>query len=258
MIGIYEIISPSGRIYIGQSVDVYSRWEYYRRGHCKYQPKLYYSFNKYGWENHYKNIIEECSIEHLDEREIHWKQHYIDQLGWGKVLFCEIYDKGGGNKSETTRQKMSLAHKNKTKTPEHKNNISLGKKLFFLDENRSKYFREKVSKTHKGKKITETTKIKMSKANKGKIISQETRLKIGEKQRGRKLSEEAKLKIGKANKGSIKPKSKEACIKISNNLKKPIVQYDLKGKFIKEWDSAKDAGDALNVSSKDIKKPVSK
>jgi hypothetical protein len=92
----------------------------------------------------------------------------------------------------------------------------------------------------------------MSKANKGKIISQETRLKIGEKQRGRKLSEEAKLKIGKANKGSIKPKSKEACIKISNNLKKPIVQYDLKGKFIKEWDSAKDAGDVLNVSSKDI------
>ena len=37
-----------------------------------------------------------------------------------------------------------------------------------------------------------------------------------------------------------------------DNLKKPIIQYDLKGNFIKEWESASDAGEKLNIFSSTI------
>lgn len=61
MIGIYKITSPSGRIYIGQSKDLNRR----ERDYQKYikdsnsQVKLLASINKYNWENHIFEIIEE-------------------------------------------------------------------------------------------------------------------------------------------------------------------------------------------------------
>ena len=72
MIGIYKIQSPVGKIYIGQSTDIKKRWEYYKRLACKKQPKLYNSLNKYGSDNHIFEVIEECNIDQLDEREIYW------------------------------------------------------------------------------------------------------------------------------------------------------------------------------------------
>ena len=40
--------------------------------HCKEQRKIYYSLKKYGVENHEFEIIEECVIEQLNEREKYW------------------------------------------------------------------------------------------------------------------------------------------------------------------------------------------
>jgi group I intron endonuclease len=76
MIGIYKITSPSGKIYIGQSINIEERWE---KGH-KYNSgsgkKLKNSFKKYGWENHIKEILEECPIEELSNRETYWIGYY--------------------------------------------------------------------------------------------------------------------------------------------------------------------------------------
>jgi len=80
IIGIYKITSPSGKIYIGQSIDIYNRWI---KGH-KYSnsrkigvgKKLKNSYIKYGHENHKFEIIEECSTEQLNEREIYWINFY--------------------------------------------------------------------------------------------------------------------------------------------------------------------------------------
>ena len=64
MVGIYKITSPSGRIYIGQSKDLNRR----ERDYQKYikdsnsQVKLLASINKYNWENHIFEIIEECEF----------------------------------------------------------------------------------------------------------------------------------------------------------------------------------------------------
>ena len=76
MVGIYKIISPTGKIYIGQSVNIERRFKEYKTFQCKQQPKIYNSLKKYGPENHIFEILKECSIEQLTEQEIYWKQYY--------------------------------------------------------------------------------------------------------------------------------------------------------------------------------------
>ena len=62
MIGIYKITNPKGKVYIGQSTNIVERWE---KGH-KYGSgcgtKLKNSFNKYGWKEHKKEIIEDFEM----------------------------------------------------------------------------------------------------------------------------------------------------------------------------------------------------
>lgn len=71
--GIYKITSPTGRIYIGQSVDIYRRWlSYFSPKKCKAQVRLYNSLMKYGVENHKFEIIELCDKSELNSREIFW------------------------------------------------------------------------------------------------------------------------------------------------------------------------------------------
>jgi group I intron endonuclease len=73
MIGIYKITSPSNKVYIGQSIDINRRFNEYKKLQCSQSTKLYNSLQKYGVENHQFEIIEECTIEQLNEHE----EHYI-------------------------------------------------------------------------------------------------------------------------------------------------------------------------------------
>lgn len=154
-IGIYKITSPTNRVYIGQSTNIQNRWSRnYNSLSCKKQIKLYNSLFKHGIINHDFEIIEECTIEQLDEREIYWKQYYLNQLGWSKMMFCKLIDGKGGYMSDETKQKISLANKG------NKNRI--GVKM-------SKGQKNKMSKSHKGKILSLETKQKISNSNKGKI-----------------------------------------------------------------------------------------
>lgn len=124
IVGIYRIISPTGKIYVGQSINIEKRWKAYKRLNCKNQIKLYNSLKKYNPENHIFEVIEKCSLEYLNERETFWKIYYLEQnnQNWNKVLFCELYDKGGP-KSEVTKKKISKSSLGKAKSQQHKNNI---------------------------------------------------------------------------------------------------------------------------------------
>jgi len=75
-IGIYKLENPKGAVYVGQSVDIDARYVKYRRMACKGQKKLYASLNKYGFEAHKFEIIEECSVEMLNDRERYWQDFY--------------------------------------------------------------------------------------------------------------------------------------------------------------------------------------
>jgi len=123
-IGIYKILSPNDRIYIGQSVNIEERWRKYKKLNCKRQPKLYNSLKKYSPENHIFEIIEECSLEQLNEREIYWKQQY-DSVNKG--LNCELFDIGQGYRSDEVKKKISNSLKGKKKSKEHCSNLSKSK-----------------------------------------------------------------------------------------------------------------------------------
>ena len=158
MVGIYKITNPNGKVYIGQTQDIEIRWKYsYYNLTCKQQPKLYNSLKKYGIKNHIFEVIEECSLEQLDKQEIFYKQQIIDKFGWKKTLFCNIYDSGGGPKSE-----------------EH---------------------RKKIGKSNLGKKHSEETKLKMSLKANGRKYSDESKQKMSISKQGKKFSEDKKLNM---------------------------------------------------------------
>ena len=76
MVGIYKITNQiNQKTYIGQSNDIERRFSQHK---SPYEQKrfsekpLYKAFAKYGIENFTFEIIEECSVELLNEREKYW------------------------------------------------------------------------------------------------------------------------------------------------------------------------------------------
>ena len=108
MIGIYKIPTPKGKIYVGQSINIERRFKEYKTLKCSQQPKIYYSLKKYGQENHIFEIVEECVLEQLNEKEKYYKLFYnsIDE-----GLNCELYDNGVGPRSQEVKDKISKFHK---------------------------------------------------------------------------------------------------------------------------------------------------
>jgi group I intron endonuclease len=106
MIGIYKITSPSGKIYIGSSIDIKYRIKYYKNLCCQGQVKLYNSLKKYGWHKHKFEIVTECSVEELYLLERTYGEMFdvLSKNGLNLIL-----PKVGENKvgvSEETRERM--------------------------------------------------------------------------------------------------------------------------------------------------------
>jgi group I intron endonuclease len=72
MVTIYKITSPSGRIYIGQTLNLKRRLQEYKRLKCTAQKLLYASLLKYGFDNHIVEVIEIVSLDQADLKEIHY------------------------------------------------------------------------------------------------------------------------------------------------------------------------------------------
>lgn len=151
--GIYKITSPTGRIYIGQSVDVHHRFKTYKRMYVKNegQTKLHRSFKKHGVENHTFEIIEECSEEGLNCRERYWQDFY-DVLNGG--LNCRLTKVGdrSGKVSAETLSKMSEA--------------SMGNQ-HWLDKNHTQETKDKIRAANTGRRYSE--EVNKSKGRKGSI-----------------------------------------------------------------------------------------
>lgn len=120
--GIYKVTSPSGRVYIGQSVNIENRFKEYRTvsGCCK-QRRLYASFKKYGPKQHLLEVVEQCKEDSLLERERYWQDFYnvLSENG----LNCRLtgYKDKVGRHSQDSIAKMRIAQGGK-------NNPNYGKR----------------------------------------------------------------------------------------------------------------------------------
>ena len=154
-IGIYKITSPTNKVYIGQSINIKNRKYNHKSKTDKSKgPKLHRSLKKYGFDAHKFEIIQECLINELDKWETDWKKLELEKVNndWSKVLFCDLYDRGGGPRSELTKLKISQSNKGRI--------VSL--------ETRNKKSKSMLNKFH-----SEETKKLMSISSKGKPKSKE-------------------------------------------------------------------------------------
>lgn len=171
--GIYKITSPSNRVYIGQSEDIYERISSYISGRCGNQRKLYYSIKKYGWENHKFEIIHICKVAKLNAMEIYYAKLYNAH---DKKLGMNLRECGGsrGRHSEESKKLMS------------KNSCFRGE--------RAQEIIERIAKKNRGKKRTPETIKNISDAHKGYVMPQSQKDKIAKANSGR-VYNKTKIKI---------------------------------------------------------------
>jgi group I intron endonuclease len=125
MIGIYKITNPKGKVYIGQSIDINRRFNEYQKMLCSQSKKLYYSFKKYGVDNHNFEIIEECTNDQLNSKEEYYILFYNSHI---KGLNIKIASKPSWTGKKRPEHSKMLKEKGcgfqYTRTKQHRDNMS--------------------------------------------------------------------------------------------------------------------------------------
>ena len=220
-IGIYKITSPNNKIYIGQSVDIYKRWNYHKKLYSNDSPKLYYSLKKYGSENHIFEILETCKINELNIKERFW-QEFFNSIEIGlNCVYTKTNDKSG-KLSEETKIKISQSQKGKIISEECKIRL----RLYNLGKKQSKETVEKRVSKLRGKNIPEWQKLFLS----------ESRLKNNNPFFGKNHSEISKEKMRNKLKGN------------KNYLYKPIINIET-GIY---YDTLEEASNTINWDKKKL------
>lgn len=281
--GIYKIENTvNGKVYIGSSKYVKGRIEWHERELNKKthgNSYLQKTWDKYG-KNCFKfEVIENCSIDLLIEREQYWMDYYQSyDSGRGYNLVPKAGSNLGFRHSEKSKKKMSLSLTGNTcrlgtkaseETRKKLSIVAIGNKNW-LGKHRSEETKKKLSKKIKGrihskeaaekirqaslgntnmlgKKHSEETKNKMSLANKGKIFSEEHRKNISLWQKGKKkkpLSEEHKKKIsinnGRVNLGKKFSEETRRKMSDSHKGKKPNITKEQSSiRATKGWETRK-------------------
>jgi len=183
MKGIYKIISPSNKVYIGQSIDIERRFRHYKRMVCKDQVKIYNSFLKYGVDAHIFEVLELCDTEDLNNRERHYQDLYDSVANGLNLLYVKSEHFNGGH-SDESKKKISDSLTGRKLTDEHKYRIGLNNSRRIM----SPETKEKHRLNGLGKKASPETIEKQRQSRLGSKRSEETK---------KKMSESAKKRFAK-------------------------------------------------------------
>ena len=143
--------------------------------------------------------------------------------------------------------------------------LRLDREQWWIDNTNSSLNICKNARSKKGVVATDKTRIKMAEAGLGRKASTETLTKLrtaqqnraqetiektAAKHRGMKRSAKTRANMSAAKIG--RPQDESWVQKRVAAVKKPVTQYNSDSTFIKEWDSAVDAGRALGILSTSI------
>jgi len=149
MVGVYKITNPNGRVYIGSSIDIERRMNQYKRiQENQRQRKLYNSLIKYGFENHKVEILCECDVSEIYELERYYGDLYDSTSP--KNLNCVL--------PKSSDKPVKISDETKKRLSESR----LGEKHWNFGKTRSKEIKDKISIAHKGKKHSDEHRQKVS------------------------------------------------------------------------------------------------
>lgn len=155
MIGIYKITNKiNGKFYIGQSVDIKRRFMEHRTPHGK-MTSIKLAIKKYGKENFLFEVIEECSVEDLDAREIFWIENLKPQYNRDE----------GGRGSRGHHVSIEVRERLSEKNRQYWDSLPEAEKAAI---------RGRLTGPPKGHPVSEETRDKLRAANLGKVQSAET------------------------------------------------------------------------------------
>lgn len=146
--GIYCIESPSGAIYIGQSVNIEKRLRSYKSLCCKDQPAIFNSLKKYGVDKHSFKIVAHFTNDVPKDVLDFYEIEYMELFRSNGFRMLNIKDGGSnGRMAEETKNKLSEQRK--------------GVKREYFKGELNPFF---------GKKHDSETRAKMSASNKGNRV----------------------------------------------------------------------------------------
>ena len=264
IICVYKITSPSGKNYIGSSVNYKKRLTQYKGTGAKTQTILYNSFAKHGFDNHVFEIVELCTKENVLEREYYYGSLY-KVLG-EKGLNCKLPK--FGDKYQNTRQETIDKMKAWKPSEDTIAKMKAAQTKRAKEQPVSDETKQKLREANLGKKASDETKKKMSLKGKGRVVSEESRIKMGAWKR-KPCSEEQKQRLSEINKGRpmlektrealrialtgrpCSQKTKEAVAKASSK----IVLDTASGIY---YDSVKEAAHLYNMKSTTLRAMLTK
>lgn len=169
-IGIYKITNKiTNKNYIGKSKDIEKRIKTHINSVSKRKTTLYSAIQSYGWENFEWNIIELCSENELNDKEIYWINYYNSMSPNGYNM------KNGGDGGITSEISLKIWERRRENgtdimSEEQKEKIKSNSRVW-TDEEKIKKSEEMSGEKNPfyGKKHSEETKRKLSESHKNKI-----------------------------------------------------------------------------------------
>jgi hypothetical protein len=117
--GVYKIVSPNNRVYVGSSIDLEARYKFYQNGHAKKQVLLFRSFEKYGFINHSFEVLCECQPEERLNKEREFGDLFKSSADFGGLnLVLPKNEDKPAIYSKELREKFSIIGKNRKYKPE--------------------------------------------------------------------------------------------------------------------------------------------
>lgn len=164
MIGVYKITSPTNKIYIGQSTNIEKRFKFYSGLHCVQQVGIHRSLKKYGVENHTFEILCECEISELNDKERYYQDLFNVIKNGLNCRLTKSTDRSG-KLSEETKAKIRISKKGQKPSDLAILNSSITNK----NKSRPDYVKIKIGLAHKNKIVSVETRLRISVSNKGRI-----------------------------------------------------------------------------------------